>query len=163
MKEYVKEIWIRFSSQEEYLQNEERLLAVIDEAPGDCMVKIYDTGTRQFKTLRGHSFDEKQLSLLTDLLGKDNARYQEREIEVRQQAQMKTPNIVQIIPCTHDMYAVFNDDAGRKCKYKVLLFALCDDGEVYPLHFDNLLGTCLLDVAVCDVTGYELEGGEICE
>ncbi len=86
MKEYVKEIWLRFGSQEEYFQNEEKLLALIDEAPGDCAVKIYDAGTRKLKTLYGHSFDEKQLPLLTDLLGADNARYQERKIYVRQQS-----------------------------------------------------------------------------
>ena len=162
MKKYIKEIWIRFSSQEEYWQNEEKLLALIDKAPGDCVVKIYDAGTRGLKTLRGHSFDEKQLSLLTDLLGEDNARYQEREIEVRQQAKVKTPNIVQIIPCTHDMYAVFND-GGNQYKSKVLMYALCDDGNVYPLYFDAWLGVSLLINTVYDVDGYELEGGEICE
>lgn len=32
--------------------------------------------------------------------------------------------------------ADFYSDGGE-CKYKVLLYALCSDGEVYPLFYDN--------------------------
>lgn len=47
------------------------------------------------------------------------------------------------------------------CKYKVLLYALCSDGEVYPLFFDDWYGVCLsYDALVC-VDKYELEGGEV--
>ena len=35
MKKYVKEIWVKFSSQAEYSENEERLFAILDKAPGD--------------------------------------------------------------------------------------------------------------------------------
>ena len=161
MKKYVKEIWLKFGSQEEYFQNEERLLALLDTVPGDCTVRVYDASAKSYKTLRGYSFDEKQLSLLTDFLGKDNAKYQEREIETQKNPERKMPNIVQIIPCNHDMYAVFGDVDGEKYKSKVLMFALCDDGEIYPLHFDSWLGICSLFNAVYDVPNYELENGEI--
>lgn len=161
MKKYVKEIWLKFGSREEFFQNEERLLALLDTAPGDCTVRVYDANAKRYKTLRGHSFDEKQLSLLTDFLGKDNAEYQEREIETQKKPERKIPNILQIIPCNHDMYAVFGDVDGEKYKSKVLMFALCDDGAVYPLHFDSWLGVCFLVDAAYDVNGYELENGEI--
>lgn len=41
------------------------------------------------------------------------------------------------------------------------MYALCDDGEVYPLYFDSWLGISLLYDAAFDVDGYELEDGEI--
>lgn len=161
MKKYVKEVWVKFDSRNDYSENEERLFEILDKAPGDCVVKVYDASTRECKTLSGHRFDNKQLSLLTDFLGEDNAKYQEREIEVQQPKPLKVPKILQIIPCNHDMYAVYNCDNGEKYKSKVLMYALCDDGEIYPLCFDNWLGICSLVGAVYDVDGYELEGGEI--
>lgn len=86
--------------------------------------------------------------------------YQEREIEVQQRKERKVPDVVQLIPCNHDMYAVFNDEGG-KYKCRVLMYALCSDGQVYPLHFDSWLGISLLGEAVYGVDEYELEGGEI--
>lgn len=57
---------------------------------------------------------KKQLSLLIDVFGEDNAKYQEKEIEVEQRKLRRiVPNIAQIIPCNCDMYAVFNDDDGE--------------------------------------------------
>ena len=161
MKKYVKEIWLKFGSQEEFFQNEEKLLALLDTAKGDCAVRVYDASAKSYKTLRGHSFDEKRLSLLISLLGEDNVKLQEREIEIPKKRERKVPNIVQIIPCTQDMYAVFGEDGGEKYKSKVLMFALCEDGEIYPLHFDSWLGVCSLVDAVYDMNGYELENGEI--
>ncbi|MCH5343361.1 MAG: hypothetical protein J1E64_04915 [Acetatifactor sp.] len=163
MKKHVKEIWLKFGSQEEFFSNEERLLALLDTAPGDCTVRVYDASAKSYKILRGHSFDEKQLSLLTDLLGEGNAKYQERDIEIPKKRERKVPNIVQIIPCTHDMYAVFGNEDGEKYKSRVLMFALCDDGIIYPLHFDSWLGICSLFDAVYDAPNYELQDGEIWE
>lgn len=42
MKESVKEVWIKFDSQSEYFENEEKLFAILDERPGDSIVKVYD-------------------------------------------------------------------------------------------------------------------------
>lgn len=162
MKRYVKEVWVKFDSRDDYLENEEKLFAILDKAHGDCIVKVYDASTKRCKNLSNHSFDEKQLSLLIDVFGEDNAKYQEKEIEVEQRKLRRVvPNIVQIIPCNCDMYAVFNDDDGGKYKCKILMYALCDDGKVYPLYFDSWLGISLLYDAAFDVDGYELEGGEI--
>ena len=69
MKKHIKEIWLRFDCQEEFFENEERLLALLDTAKGDCAVRVYDASEKSYKTLSGHSFDEKHLSLLTDFLG----------------------------------------------------------------------------------------------
>ena len=161
MKKYVKEVWVKFSNQAEYSENEERLFSILDKAPGDCIVKVYDADSRGCKTLSGHSFDGKQISLLTDFLGEDNAKYLEKEIEVQQRAQRQVPEIVQIVPCSQSMYAVVRGDDGTESKYRVLVFALCSDGQVYPLHFDSWLGISVLCSAAYDVDGYELEGGEI--
>ena len=161
MKKCMKEVWVKFDSQDDYLENEKKLFAILDKALGDSIVKVYDASTRECKTLKGHSFDDKQFSLLVDFLGEDNAKYQEREIEVQQPKPMKVPKVLQIIPCNDAMYAVYNCDGGKKYKSKVLMYALCDDGEIYPLCFDNWLGVCSLVEAVYDVVGYELEGGEI--
>lgn len=162
MAEKIKEIWIRFRSQSEYRDNETELFSLLDTAPGDCIVKIYDMRTRGVKTLSDRSFDEKHISLLMDFFGEDNVKYQETEAKTQQLKPLKVPNIVQIIPCSHDMYAVF-DNNGEKYKSKVLMYALCDNGEVYPLHFDNWLGICPLVDAVYEVGGYELECGEVWE
>lgn len=51
------------------------------------------------------------------------------------------PEIKQITHCNEHLYAVFNDgDTGGEYKEKVLAFALCDDGCVYPLVFDYEFG-----------------------
>ena len=162
MKKQVKEIWLRFESKEEYSENEEKLLALLDTAPGDCIVKIYVSSINGYKTESGHSFDEKQLSLLTDFLGESNAKYREVEVEIPKKLKRDVPKIVQLIPCTHDLYAVYGED-GEKYKSRVLMFALCNDQQIYPLHFDVWMGVCLLDEAVFDVDRYELENGEIWE
>lgn len=161
MKRYVKEVWVKFDSQDDYLENEKKLFAILDKALGDSIVKVYDASTRECKTLNGHNFDEKQLSLLTDFVGENNAKYQEREIEVRQPKPLKIPKILQIIPCNHDMYAVAKDPDGGECRYKVLMYVLCNDGEVYPLFFDDWYGVCLLCDALFCADRYELEGGEV--
>lgn len=49
--------------------------------------------------------------------------------------------IKQLIPCTCDLYALYEyDETGEISRKKVLAFALCDDGCIYPQVFDRLLG-----------------------
>ena len=163
MKKCMKEVWVKFSSQAEYSENEERLFALLDEAPGEATVKVYDASTKGCKILSGHNFDEEQISMLADFLGENNVKYLEKEMEVQQRAQRQVPDIVQIIPCNWNMYAVVRGDDGAENKYRVLVFALCNDGQVYPLYFDSWLGISILYSAIYDVDGYELEGGEICQ
>ncbi len=56
------------------------------------------------------------------------------------------------------MYAVFNDDGGGKYKNKVLMYALCDNGKVYPLDFDRRHGVSPLSEAEL----YEMKNGVKC-
>ena len=55
MKKYVKEVWVKFDSLDDYSENEEKLFAILDKAPGDSIVKVYDASARECKTLSGHS------------------------------------------------------------------------------------------------------------
>ena len=71
------------------------------------------------------------------------------------------PKIVQIIPCNVEMYAVTDEEDGGKFKNRVLMFALCDNGEVYPLHFDSWLGVFAFCDAALDASEYEMDGGEV--
>lgn len=73
----------------------------------------------------------------------------------------KTPKIKQIIPCNDIMYAVMTDGDGEERKCKVLMHALCDNGEVYPLYFDPEYGISPLDEAAFDVGLYEMENGVV--
>lgn len=55
------------------------------------------------------------------------------------------PEIKQIVQCNENLHAVFEDtETNEEFKVKVLAFALCDDGCVYPLLFDYELGIGLL-------------------
>ena len=161
MKESVKEVWIKFDSREEYSENEERLFLLLDEAPGDSIVRVYDASTKGCKKLNSRSFDEAHISILVDAFGEDNVKFQERKVKAERNKPHARPIIRQIIPCNHDMYAVVKDSDGGEYKYKVLLYALCSDGEVYPLFFDDLYGVCLSYDALICADRYELEGGEI--
>lgn len=64
--------------------------------------------------------------------------------------------INQLIPCNAELYALYKDKAtGEIFKHKVLAFALCDDGCVYPQVFDRDLGIDV--VSACDnANGFEL-------
>lgn len=159
MTKYMKEVWIQFADNETYSENEEKLLELLDKAPGKCKVKVFLKSTNKIKTLVGYDFDETQLSLLTDAYGEENVKFQKVKAE-RNKSYIK-PIIRQIIPCNHDMYAVVKDSVGDQYKYKVLMYALCNDGEVYPLFFDRLYGVCLLDDAIFSVDGYELDDNKI--
>lgn len=99
MKESVREVWIKFDSQEEYSENEERLFALLDEAPGDSLVRVYDASTKGYKKLSSRSFDETQISILADAFGKDNVKFQERKVKAEQNKPYTRPIIRQIIPC----------------------------------------------------------------
>lgn len=157
----VKEIWVKFNNEESYSENEGKLFEILDKAPGDCAVKAYSTERRAVKNLAGYSFDEKQLSLLVDVFGDANVRYQEKEIEQHEPEKVKTPKIRQIIPCNDTLYAVMTGTDGAEYKRKVLMYALCDDGEVYPLYFDSEFGVSPLYDAVFDVDRYEMQEGAI--
>ncbi|MDE7321313.1 MAG: hypothetical protein K2N73_01045 [Lachnospiraceae bacterium] len=157
----VKEVWVRFNSTEDFFENEERLFSLLDEAPGDSIVRVYDASTKGCKKLSSRSFNETQISILADAFGKDNVKFQERKVKAERNKPYTRPIIRQIIPCNHDMYAVVRDSDGGECKYRVLLYALCSDGEVYPLFFDDWYGVCLSADALFCADRYELEGGEV--
>jgi len=155
----VKEIWVRFNNEESYSDNEGKLFEILDKAQGDCIVKVFSTESKAIKKLNGHNFDEKQISLLANVFGDENVRYQESE-QCEPKKIFRTPEIKQVIPCNHDMYAVVTDSAGKEYKRKVLMYALCDDGCIYPLHFDSELGISVL-YDTFDVDRYEMEGRDV--
>lgn len=155
----VKEVWVRFNSTEEFFENEEKLYKLLDKAPGNCIVKAYIESIRAYKNLHDYSFNKEQLSLLMDVFGEGNVKCQEKEI--RWHKPKEIPKIKQILPCNHDMYAVMTDSDGMEYKCKVLMYALCDDGEIYPLYFDSWLGISPLSEAAFDVELYEMENGVI--
>lgn len=159
----VKEVWVRFSDTETYYEKEGELLSILSSASGDCVVKVYIENMRSCKELCDWSFDKEQLFLLTDVFGEENVRYQEKEIkkEIQWSKPKKVPNIRQVLPCNDTMYAVMTDGDGEQYKCKVLMYALCDDGEIYPLYFDSWLGISPLYEAAFDVELYEMENGVI--
>ena len=158
-----KEIWVQFKDMESYRENEVKLCTLLRETPGECTAFVYIKDIKNVRELHTYSFDEKQIELLNDTFGEENVRYQEREIkkEIKWNRPTEVPKIKQLLPCMHDMYAVMRDDEGYSYKCKVLMYALCNDGAIYPLYFDHELGISSLDEAVYDVCKYELEGGEI--
>ena len=161
-RKFLKPYKTRGSSFREHTEKEGELLSILANASGDCVVKVYIENIRSCKELHDWSFDREQLSLLTDAFGEENVRYQERENKkIKWSRPTEVPKIKQLLPCMHDMYAVMRDDEGYSYKCKVLMYALCNDGAIYPLYFDHELGISPLDEAVYDVCKYELEGGEI--
>lgn len=159
----VKKIWVQFKDMESYRENEVKLCTLLRETPGECTVFVYIKDIKNVRELYTYSFDEKQIELLNDAFGEENVRYQERENkkEIKWSRPAEVPKIKQILPCMHDMYAVVKDTDGGEYKYKVLLYALCNDGEVYPLFYDNWYGVCLSNDALFCADRYELEGGEV--
>lgn len=159
MKKFVKEIWLKFRDLNEFEENEERVLSLLDRAPGDCIVKAYIAASKESRTL-DRCFDEKQISLLKGLFQDDEIKLWEKEVELIPHKPFRPKRkAIQIIPCNDDMYVVFGKDG--KYRSKVLMYALCDDGEVYPMYFDSCFGVSLVSDSVYDVSGYEMEGGEI--
>lgn len=154
-----KKIWVQFKDMKSYRENEERLCTLLREAPGECTSFVYIRDVKKIRELHTYSFDEKQIELLNDAFGVENVRYQEKEIKWNKPTEV--PKIKQLLPCNHDMYAVMTDSDGKECKCKVLMYALCNDGEIYPLYFDNWLGISPLSEAAFDVELYEMENGVI--
>lgn len=152
-----KEVWVKFSSMEEYYKNGGRLLEILDKAPGNCSVVGYIEDSRNYKRISEHTFDESKLSLLAEAFGEENVKCQEREQSRNKPKTM--PKIRQLIPCSHEMYAVVAGSGREKRKYRVLMYALCSDGEVYPLHYDESLGVSQIGEVIQDVDSYEMEGG----
>ena len=130
-----KEIWVQFKDMESYRENEVKLCTLLRETPGECTAFVYIKDIKNVRELHTYSFDEKQIELLNDTFGEENVRYQEREIkkEIKWNRPTEVPKIKQLLPCMHDMYAVMRDDDGYSYKCKVLMYALCNDGEIYPL------------------------------
>lgn len=152
-----KEIWVRFNNEESYSENKKKLLEILDKVQGDCIVNVYCSESKGVKKLTGYSFDEKRISLLSDVFGEENVKYQEKKMDRCRIEDVS--KIKQILPCNHDMYAIMTDSDGKKYRRKVLMYALCSDGDIYPLHFDELLGVSLLYEAAFDVDSYEMEKG----
>lgn len=159
----VKEVWVRFSDTETYYEKEGELLSILANASGDCVVKVYIENIRSCKELYNWPFDKEQFTLLTDAFGEENVRYQEKEIkkEIQWNRPKKVAKIKQILPCNDTMYALLTDGDGEQYKCKVLMYALCDDGEIYPLYFDRELAISPLSEAAFDVELYEMENGII--
>ena len=140
-----KELWLKVSSVAEYMQNEAAILSVLRTADaGEDKVILYCEKERSIKTLKyGVQANEELQTSFAALLGDQCVKVVEKQEEKHVHTQY--PEIIQIIPCNDEMYAVFNEaDAGEESRSKVLAFALCDDGCVYPLMFDGELGISLL-------------------
>lgn len=159
MTKKIKKIWVQFKDMESYRENEARLYTLLREAPGECTVFVYIKDIKNIRELHTYSFDENQIELLNDAFGVENIRYQEKEIKWHRSTGV--PEIKQILPCNDNMYALLTDGDGEKYKCKVLMYALCDDGAIYPLYFDSWLGISPLSEAAFDVELYEMEDGII--
>lgn len=72
------------------------------------------------------------------------------------------PNIVQIIPCNHNLYEIGKNGDGSEWENRVLIYALCDDGIVYPVAFDEECGVDPIPMMRANIDRYELQDGEIC-
>lgn len=135
MKEYVKEVWIKFDSQKEYSENEERLLALLDKAPGDSLVRVYDASTKGCKKLSSRSFDETQISILADAFGKDNVKFQERKVKTERNKLYTRPIIRQIIPapmiCMQWSKILTEGSANIRCFY--MRYAVMGKCTLYSL------------------------------
>lgn len=161
MRVKVKRIWIRFENEAAYTEREEELKEILCGMPGECNVVVYLSKPNLKKALCEKADDQK-ISILENEFGQENVKVEEVEEEEGPEVRVRRiiPDIVQIVPCNHDMYAVFKEDDGeRKCR--VLLYALCSDGGVIPLLFDDFLGVSSVEPAAFDADRFELEGGEI--
>lgn len=78
--------------------------------------------------------------------------------EVKRLMDSMDRKVKQIIPCTCELYSLYrNDETGEVSREKVLAFALCDDGCIYPQVFDRLFG---VGFDWSTHIGYELEEGK---
>lgn len=153
-----REIWVRFQDQQEYSENEEKLYELLGNAPGYCIVKAYLKDTNSYKRLPA-CFDKRKIASLVNAFGEENVRCVETSADSWDMHVL--PRIVQIMPCSQNIYAVFQNPGGGEAKSKIMVYALCSDSEVYPLWFDSQLGLCSLHDAIYEVDHYELEGGEV--
>lgn len=154
-----KEVWIRFPDTKAYIENANKLSGILDKLPGKCEVIVYIKDSRNIRTIQGRTFDENRLSLLAEAFGAENVKFREKgQWWDKPEA---PPEIKQIIPCNSEMYAVMAGSDGMRWKCKVLMYALCSDGEVHPLHFDNLLGVSQIGEVIQNVESYVMEGGTV--
>lgn len=142
----IKELWIRMNDKQSYLEKEQEILDIIRSDSGDTEVVLYTKKERNIKKLGryvdilgGRVVDE-----LKTLIGDENVKCVEH-VKTDERPVYKIPNIVQITPCYQEIYGVFKDESRlEETKQKVIAFALCDDGCVYPMLFDEELGISLL-------------------
>ncbi len=78
-----KEIWVRFENMESYRENEKKLCTLLSETPGDCTAFVFINDVKNVRELYTYYFDEEKISLLEDAFGKENVRFREKGIHVR--------------------------------------------------------------------------------
>lgn len=130
-----KEIWIQFNDFESYLENEEKLFTILEKSPGKCNVIVYLKNEKQ-KSILGYTFDELKISILKESFSEENVACLEKKLKSKE-FDYFSPHLIQIIPCNHEIYAILKESDGNEIKRKVLMYGLFNDGEVYPICFDN--------------------------
>ncbi len=148
-----KELWLKFENESEYTKKEGQILDILRGREGDARAVLFNATTKSVKRLvevNKVPHDSDFIHELEALLGEGNVKYIEKEgVGLGQHYE---PGIKQLIPCNCNMFAIFDNE---KLGEKVLAFALCDDGAVYPLLFDGELGIGI--ISDCKhVSRYEL-------
>lgn len=82
MKRTVKELWVKFTSREEYEERKEELRSLLGQAPGDSLIRVYLADCRSIGEMPQYSFDENQIDLLVAAFGKENVIAREKKEEV---------------------------------------------------------------------------------
>ena len=81
-----KEIWLQFSTKEEFAQREEALYALLAESDGNDEVVIYVANPKAVKRLgksRSVRANQELLDTLTDFVGENNLKLVEKSLENR--------------------------------------------------------------------------------
>ena len=142
-----KKLWLKVSNKEEYLRKEGDIFAILKTAhKGTDEAVLYTGQERATKTLLRRIHVSNELTqAFASLLGDHCVKVTENHDEMWKYPHTECPEIIQVIPCNDEVYAVFSeDDNDEEDRSKVLALALCDDGEVHPLTFDGELGVSLL-------------------
>lgn len=154
----IKELWLGLNDKQSYLEKEQEILNIIKSDPGNTEVVLYTKKERSIKQLGRYVdlHDGRVVKDLKALIGDENVKCVEH-VKKYERPVYKTPNIVQITPCYQEIYGVFKDESTlEETKQKVVAFALCDDGCVYPMLFDEELGISLLSDCL-HTSRYELK------
>ena len=81
-----KEIWLQFSTKEEFAQREEALYALLAESDGNDEVVIYVANPKAVKRLgksRSVRANQELLDTLTNFVGENNLKLVEKSLENR--------------------------------------------------------------------------------